>query len=92
MASQSDFLYRFALLLHKLKFRLILMMNQFICRCGNGSNIHGYEFECHSLQYFSPNSDMNSNIFGYANTKWLIESEFLFVYLLNSTQTTYSKI
>jgi hypothetical protein len=34
-------------------------------RCGNGSNTHGYEFECHSLPYFSLNSDMNANIFGY---------------------------
>jgi hypothetical protein len=26
-------------------------------RGGNESNTHGYEFECHSLPYFSPNSD-----------------------------------
>jgi hypothetical protein len=34
-------------------------------RGGNGSNMHGYEFECYSLSYFSPDSDTNSNIFGY---------------------------
>jgi hypothetical protein len=34
-------------------------------RGGNETNTHKYEFECHSLPYFSPNSDTNSNIFGY---------------------------
>jgi hypothetical protein len=34
-------------------------------RGGNGSNTHGYEFKCHSLPYFSLDSDTNSNIFGY---------------------------
>jgi hypothetical protein len=36
-----------------------------VTRGGNRSNTHGYEFECYSLPYFSPDSDMNSNIFGY---------------------------
>jgi hypothetical protein len=36
-----------------------------LIRGGNESNTHGYEYECHSLPYFCPNSDTNSNIFGY---------------------------
>jgi hypothetical protein len=31
----------------------------------NESNTHGYEYEYHSLPYFCPNSDTNSNIFRY---------------------------
>jgi hypothetical protein len=34
-------------------------------RGGNRSNTHGNKFECHSLPYFSSNSDTNSDIFRY---------------------------
>jgi hypothetical protein len=44
---------------------MLLHKRQAISRGGNGSNTHGYEFECYNLPYFSPNSDTNSNIFGY---------------------------
>jgi hypothetical protein len=32
---------------------------------GAETDRHGYKFECHSLLYFSPTSDINSNIFRY---------------------------
>jgi hypothetical protein len=36
-----------------------------MARNGNRSNTHVYEFEYHSLPYFSPILDTNSYIFGY---------------------------
>ena len=49
-------------------------------RMDTNSNVTVY----HILVRIRISSDMN--------TKWIVESDFLFGYLLNSTQTTYPEI